>query len=84
MTVSEKLLPLLLKFQKTEIAEHAIYMALAGRIKGPNGELLRSVGQEEKRQAETWKKYTGVTVSTNRYKVRFFLFLARWVMGEIG
>ncbi len=76
MNPERDLLPLFLEFQKTETTEYAIYSALADRVKGPNGDVLRRIGRDEKRHSEIWAKHTGVTVSPSWWKVRFFLFLA--------
>ncbi|MEA4880628.1 MAG: VIT1/CCC1 transporter family protein [Synergistaceae bacterium] len=76
MNPDRELLPLLLEFQKTETTEHAIYSALADRVRGPNGDILRRIGEDEKRHAEIWGKHTGVTVTPSWWKVRLFLLLA--------
>lgn len=80
MHYDEKLLPLLLDFQKTEITEYAIYTSLAHRTGGLNGDVLRRIGEDEKRHAAIWERYTGISLPPVRWKVLLFLFLAA-VMG---
>ncbi|GAB1487080.1 hypothetical protein MASR2M79_21330 [Aminivibrio sp.] len=46
MNTDRELPALLLEFQKTETTEHAIYSALADRVKGPNGDILRRIGED--------------------------------------
>lgn len=71
-----ELLPLLLDFQKTEITEWAIYTRLARRTGGPNGEVLRRIGEDEKRHASIWERYTGKKIEPVLWKVWFFTLLA--------
>ncbi|TDY60157.1 VIT1/CCC1 family predicted Fe2+/Mn2+ transporter [Aminivibrio pyruvatiphilus] len=79
-SVTEETRSILLEFQRTEITEHAIYSALAGRLKGPNRDLFRRIAEDEKRHASVWERYTGVSLSPDRWKVVLFVLLAM-VMG---
>lgn len=78
--ISEELRSILEAFQRTEITEYAIYSALSGRVKGPNGDLLRRIGEDEKRHAAVWEGYTGISIKPERWKVVLFILLAA-VMG---
>ena len=69
-------LPLLLEFQRTEITEWAIYSRLARRTGGPNGDILRRIGEDEKRHASIWERYTGKKIEPVLWKVWFFTLLA--------
>ena len=69
-------LPLLLEFQRTEITEWAVYTRLARRTGGPNGEVLRRIGEDEKRHASIWERYTGKKIEPVLWKVWFFTLLA--------
>ena len=79
-SVTEETRSIRLEFQRTEITEHAIYSALAGRLKGPNRDLFRRIAEDEKRHASVWERYTGVSLSPDRWKVVLFVLLAM-VMG---
>ena len=69
-------LPLLLEFQRTEITEWAVYTRLARRTGGPNGEVLRRIGEDEKRHASIWERYTGKKIEPVLWKVWLFTLLA--------
>lgn len=78
--ISEKTRKILLNFQQSEITEYAIYSALSKKLKGPNSDILRKIGEDEKRHAVIWEGYTGVSLSPQRWKVIFYIILAA-VMG---
>ena len=80
ISMTEELRSILRAFQQTEITEYAIYSALARRVKGPNGDLLRKIGEDEKRHASIWERYTGISLAPERWKVLFYVLLAA-VMG---
>ncbi|MDD2453756.1 MAG: VIT1/CCC1 transporter family protein [Synergistaceae bacterium] len=69
-------LPLLREFQRTEITEWAIYTRLARRTVGPNGDILRRIGEDEKRHASIWERYTGKKIEPVLWKVWLFTLLA--------
>lgn len=64
-------------FQKNEITEHLIYRKLAGSSPGRNGEILARIGADELRHYEIWKRYTGIDVKPDRWKVFFYWVIAR-------
>lgn len=74
--ISAELRGQLLGFQKTEITEHHIYTKLAKKMKGKNREVLEQIALDEKRHAETWRRYTGVDVRPDRLMISFYLLLA--------
>jgi len=63
ISMTEELRSTLRAFQQTEITEHAIYSALARRVKGANGDLLRRIAGDEKRHASVWERYTGISIA---------------------
>lgn len=64
------------KMQMNEITEHVIYGALAGVVKGHNGEVLRRISDEEKKHAAIWGKYTKENPLPSGLKVFYFRVLA--------
>jgi len=60
-----------LRFQKNEITEHKIYNALAERVKGKNGEILKRIAADEKKHYLKWKKYTGKEVKPSKFTIFF-------------
>lgn len=64
--------------QKVEITEYAVYMRLAGACRnGKNAEILRSIGEAEKRHAAVWQRRTGIEARPARLKVFRLVLLAR-------
>jgi vacuolar iron transporter family protein len=67
-----------LKVQRKEITEYHVYTKLAGLCKDPhNADILRSVGEEEKRHALYWQGKTGVDVKPSRFNVFWSVLKAR-------
>lgn len=66
----------LLKRQKTEITEHHIYLRLARKMSGENRAILERIAGDEKRHADTWRRYTKTNVKPNPAVVAFYQFLA--------
>ena len=68
---------ILLEFQRSEITEHEIYKRLAQKTKGKNREVLEHIANDELGHYRVWKRHTGVEVSPNRFKVWFYLLVAK-------
>ena len=62
-------------FQREERTEYIIYSILAKRIKGKNGQVLKSIAKDELKHYEFWKKYTGKDVKPNYISVFKYLLL---------
>jgi len=68
---------ILLEFQRSEITEHEIYKRLAQKTKGKNREVLEHIANDELGHYRVWKRHTGVEVPPNRFKVWFYLLVAK-------
>jgi len=67
-----------LKVQRKEITEYHVYTKLAGLCKDlHNADILRTVGEEEKRHALYWREKTGVDVKPSRFNVFWSVLKAR-------
>ena len=76
--LDEKVIEKLLTFQKSEITEYFIYTKLAKRVKDKkNAEVLKLIGQDEKRHSEILKNYTKKDVKPSRFKITWFYWIAR-------
>ncbi len=68
----------LLEFQKNEITEYHIYNRLAARIDDPtNRRVIEEIAEDERRHYDVWKKYTGVDVKPDRWKIWKFYWISR-------
>jgi VIT1/CCC1 family predicted Fe2+/Mn2+ transporter len=74
--ISQKLREALLKLQKTEITEYRIYTRLARKMEGENRKVLERIAGDEKRHADTWRRYTKTEVRPNSLMVAFYMVLA--------
>lgn len=74
--ITPELRKALLKLQKTEITEYRIYTRLARKMEGENRKILERIGADEKRHADTWRRYTETDVKPNSLMVAFYMFLA--------
>jgi len=76
--MNDKMLATALQVQRKEITEYHVYTLLAGLCKDPhNADILRSVGEEEKRHALYWHGKTGVEVKPSRFSVFWSVLKAR-------
>ena len=76
--ISDKALDIIKKMQQNEITESAIYEKISKFAKGDeNKKVLLRLAKEEKTHYEIWKKYTGVTMKPNAFKVLKFSLIAR-------
>ncbi len=74
--IPPKLREALLKLQKTEITEYRIYTRLARKMEGENRKVLERIAKDEKRHADTWRRYTKTEVRPNSLMVAFYMVLA--------
>jgi vacuolar iron transporter family protein len=68
----------LILFQKNEITEHKIYSKLSAKIKDAhNSAILKTIGDDELRHYQLFKKYTGRDVRPSKWKVFKFFWTSR-------
>jgi len=76
--MEKKMLAAILAIQQKEITEYHVYTRLAELCKDPhNAEILRTVGEEEKRHALYWQEKTGVEVKAPRFAIFKHILKAR-------
>ena len=76
--MDKKTLAAALAIQRKEITEYYVYMGLAKICKDPhNAEVLRSIGEEEKRHVQYWQEKTGIEVKPSRIEVFLDILNAR-------
>ena len=76
--LSPKALAIVRKMQQNELTESVIYEKIAVFAKGDeNKETLLRLAREEKAHYEIWKKYTGIEMKPNKFKVFKFSMIAR-------
>ena len=79
--MNERILKLLLKYQRIEKTDHLIYREMARKEKNPeNKNILLQISDNEKEHAATWKAYTKKEVKPNHTKV-FLYNLLTIIMG---
>lgn len=79
--ISKKALAVIKRMQQNELTESVIYEKIAVVAKGDkNKEVLRRLSGEERAHYEIWKKYTGIEMHPNKYKVFKYSLIAR-IMG---
>ena len=77
-TISEKAMNIIRQMQQSELTESVIYEKIAAFAKGEeNQKMLMHLAQEEKAHYEIWKKYTGIEMKPQMWKVLKYTFLAR-------
>ena len=62
--------------QLNEVTEHIIYADLAKRVKGPNGQVLARISEEEGRHAGIWGKYTKEQPLPMSFKIYWYRLLS--------
>lgn len=78
MIMTAEQLKKFLRFQINEITEHQIYTRLADfQKKENNRQLLQELAQEEIAHYYLLKKYTGQLPASNRWRVHFYVLVAR-------
>jgi len=76
--MDKKTLKAALAAQKNEITEFYVYTSLAALLKDEkNADILRSIGEAERRHAAWWRTKTGLEVKASRFKVFRRVFMAR-------
>ncbi len=79
--LSASLLAAIYKSQKDEVEGEILYKFLAKREKNPeNKKILETMGEEERRHAETWQKITEEEVTPRRY----FIILMKLIAVVLG
>lgn len=81
---SKQQMKYLIKFQRMEITERYLYLAVAkkARRKKENREMILSIAEEELKHYNIWKKYSGQEVAPN-YFVVFFGSLFTFIVGYV-
>jgi len=77
MKVSEEVKRLIVEFQRNEITEYHIYMALAKRSGDKNRDVLKKIAKDELGHYRKWKKYTGVETPPKKATIWKYLLLSR-------
>jgi VIT1/CCC1 family predicted Fe2+/Mn2+ transporter len=67
-------------FQKNEITEYLVYSALAERVSGKNGDVLKKIARDENRHYHKWKEYSRLDVRPRQFALFFYRLIAR-IMG---
>ena len=76
--ISEKALKIIRRMQQNELTESVIYDKIAKFAKGDeNKQTLRRLSQEEKAHYEIWRKYTGIDMKPQGFKVFKYTAIAR-------
>lgn len=76
--LSKKALAIITKMQKNELTESIIYEAIAKFAKGEeNKKTLLRLAAEEKAHYEIWKKYTGIEMKPDKFKIFKYKMLAK-------
>ena len=76
--LSQQALKIIKKMQQSEITESVIYEKIAKFAKGEeNKKVLMRLAKEEKNHYEIWKKYTGVEMKPQKFKIFKYKLLAR-------
>ncbi|MBN2366224.1 MAG: rubrerythrin family protein [Calditrichaeota bacterium] len=78
-TVSPENKEIIKIFQENEITEYYVYSALAKRIGGENGKVLKKIAQDEQRHYQQWKEYSGEEVRPRRFKIFYYRIIARFL-----
>lgn len=74
----EIIIPIIKKFQRSEITEYHIYKRLAKSIKDPeNREIIAQIAEDELYHSNAWKKYTGREIKPNMWKVWAYYLISR-------
>ncbi len=76
--LSKKALAIITKMQKNELNESIIYEEIAKFAKGEeNKQTLLRLATEEKVHYEIWKKYTGIEMKPDKFKIFKYKMLAK-------
>ena len=76
--ISQAAFMVIKKMQQNELNESIIYEEIAKFAKGDeNKQVLHRLAQEEKAHYEIWKKYTGIEMKPQKFKIFRYKLLAR-------
>ena len=76
--VSAASLAIIKRMQQSELTESVIYEAIAKFAKGDeNKQVLQRLAREERAHYEIWKKYTGIEMKPETFKVLKYKMIAR-------
>ena len=76
--ISQAAFMIIKKMQQNELNESIIYEEIAQFAKGEeNKQVLHRLAQEEKAHYEIWKKYTGVEMKPQKFKIFRYKLMAR-------
>ncbi len=76
--ISKKSFAIIKRMQQNELTESVVYEKIAKFAKGEeNKKILLRLSNEEKMHYEIWKKYTGIEMKPNKFKVLKYAFFAR-------
>ncbi len=76
MNLTPELKKQIMQFQKNEMTEYYIYEHLAKTQTGPNSEIFMRIAKDEAIHYSKFKNITGEDAGPDRFKVRFYLFIA--------
>lgn len=77
-SISQKSMDIIKKMQQGELTESVIYEKTSRFAKGEeNRNTLKRLSAEERAHYELWKNITGVEMKVQRFKVFWFVFIAR-------
>ncbi len=83
--IPEDLMKFLFDAQRNELTESIIYHKLSKLKSGQkNANIFEKISQEEKKHHDIWQNYTKVVVKPNMFRVRFFVFLTRFLWLSFG
>ena len=77
MELTPELKKQIMQFQKNEMTEYYIYEHLAKTQKGKNSDIFMRIAKDEAIHYSKFKKITGEDVGPDKFKVSFYLFVAR-------
>ena len=77
-SVSPQAMEIIKRMQQSELTESVIYAEIAQFAKGDiNKETLMRLAKEEKAHYEIWKRYTGVEMKPEKWKIFKYKLIAR-------
>jgi len=77
-SVSPQAMEIIKRMQQSELTESVIYAEIARFAKGENNrETLMRLAREEKAHYEIWKRYTGIEMKPEKWKIFKYKLLAR-------
>ena len=78
MQLTEEVRGKILKFQRTEITEHHIYVRLAKKINSlENAKVMEQIARDELRHYNEWRQYSGKDIQPDWLKVWWYYLISR-------